>query len=333
MPRRVVRPFGASVTATRGVSMLVGLVVLGLLYDTASKPRNWGWLSKEHKSDQIAASEITTSDPASFDNSAEQFDDTTDGKDDRAPGETERFTGNAGLVRDRTNLMRREMTAYWQLMEWSNAQTFNQMNQRSLVEPSFSELWEDPDRFRGKLIRLRLNVRRVIKYEAPANDVDVKEVFEAWGWTDNSKSYPYVVVFSKAPVALPIGADVECEVRFVGYFLKIMAYSAHDKPMGAPLLVGRAELVESNLKRHSLSHNKSLNSSLFPMALGLLGLSVIYVLLKRNLKGSRNATRKLNGATSGEDLSEIDVSATTSEGTDNDISHKTLDLNNLKIDT
>src|SRR5581483_11969283 len=136
---------------------------------------------------------------------------------------------------DRAPLRPREMPLYWQLMQWSRTQPIQQLERRATVEPPFKDFFEVPQKQRGKPIRLRMHVTRVLQYDAPENPLGLKECYEAWGWTDESKSFPYVIVFPDLPSGMPVGKDAHAEVVFVGYFLKVMSYTAFDATRGAPL--------------------------------------------------------------------------------------------------
>lgn len=149
-----------------------------------------------------------------------------------------------GLATDGTPLKPKEMPAYWQLMRWSQTASSADLEQRALQDVPFTQLCEQPDKYRGKLISMRLHVRRVLKYDAPVNPLELQDVYEAWGWTDESRSFPYVVVFSQCPQGLPIGTEVQAEANFIGYFLKVMKVEgAKNNARGAPLLIGRMQLA------------------------------------------------------------------------------------------
>lgn len=273
--------------------MLLGLAVLWMIYTTARKPDNWSWLATRGQGDADNQIDMATT----IDNTTANagLETVISGPNDLVPEEQQQFKKNSGLVRDRTELMRREMTSYWQLMAWGRTQTFGELRKRAQIEPNFSELWEDPDRFRGVPIRLKLNVRRVIQYEAPKNDVGVAEVFEAWGWTDNSKSYPYVVVFPDKPDGLPIGSEVESEIIFTGYFLKIMAYTAFDKRLGAPLLVGKAQVVASNSKARAAVFNNERRLAFLPIAGAVCAVAGGFVFYRRWLRVNSHRSNEPRG--------------------------------------
>jgi hypothetical protein len=179
------------------------------------------------------------------------------------------------MVRDRTPLKGREMPAYWTMLRWSRTQKFSELEKRATAEPVFSQLWEEPNKYRGHLYKLRLHVRRVLEYDAPENPIGLKRAYEIWGWTENSKSFPHVVVVPELPPGLKVGADSEGEAVFVGYFLKIMSYTAFDADRGAPLFVGRARTVTPGYGARAQASSSSIG--IWELAaLGLTAIAVIF---------------------------------------------------------
>ena len=145
-----------------------------------------------------------------------------------------------------------EMPAYWRCLKWARAQSFADLERRAVKRIVYTQLWEQPDKYRGKLIRLRLHVRRILDWEAPENSAGVRRVYEAWGWTDESKSFPYVVVFSEVPEGIRLGDNLQEEGLFVGYFLKTIAYTAYNKNRSSPLLLGRMKWLGSTAPAHPI---------------------------------------------------------------------------------
>mgnify|MGYP000204834030 CR=1 FL=1 len=240
MHRKIVRPFGSSIPASRGLSMLLALAVLWVTYQTVREPATWRWLAMPND-DSMAAQVAIGSAEAQV--AAEEV--VVPGPNDLDPAAMAEFQSREELITDRTELRPREMIAYWQLMAWSRTQSFEEFEKRAGKEPAFTQLWDQPGLYRAKPVRLKMHVRRVLQYDAPENPLGLKVAYEAWGWTDESKSFPYTVVFADKPDALPVGSDIEGEVVFVGYFLKNMAYTAFDKRRAAPLMVGRVRMTGS----------------------------------------------------------------------------------------
>jgi hypothetical protein len=148
-------------------------------------------------------------------------------------------------VFDKHAIVESDMPAYWKLMKWARSLSFAELEERARRDVPFTKLWEEPDKHRGELIRLRLHVRRVVEWDgAPKNPAGVKTTYDVSGVTDESKTNPYVVVCFELPPEIPVEADTYAEAVFVGYFLKILAYQGGDeKNRGAPLLIGRMKAV------------------------------------------------------------------------------------------
>lgn len=241
MRRRTVHPFGQATPTMRLVSMVTALLVLWMLYGRLKDPATWTFLVDEHP----IASANAQADPSAEATMESEAEEIVAGPNDLDESEAMAIRELFELVTDRSPLKSREMDAYWRLMDWSRTQSFDQLERRARQDVAFTRLWEQPEMYRGEPICLRLHVRRVLQYDAPGNPSGINKVCEAWGWTDESRSFPYVVVFPGTLPGLPIGTDVRAEIHFTGYFLKIMTYSAFDHTRGAPLLIGRAKVVST----------------------------------------------------------------------------------------
>src|ERR1700685_294437 len=235
------------------------LIVLGLLYSWTRNPQNWRWMASD--ADTAAASE----EPPSRQHAGSPTGNAADGAagspagpatgepaETIVPGPTDQEESEAdsarnlfGAVSDRTPLAEIEMPAYWRCLKWARAQSFAELERRADKHILFTRFWEEPDKYRGKPIRLRLHVRRIVEWDAPKNSPGVRRVYEVWGWTDESKSFPYLVVLGELPEGMPVGDNLHREGIFVGYFLKTMAYTAYNKNRSSPLLLGRMKWLAS----------------------------------------------------------------------------------------
>jgi hypothetical protein len=213
----------------RIVSALGLLAVISMMIVRASDESTWKWLAPNQSPPAVT---LVASEPA-IDAPAIDREPIPDAEEREAASE------EFQAVSDQEKLSEIEMPAYWRLARWGSEQSFNDMWRDARHDVLFTDLWEQPEKYRGQLIALKLHVKRVLHHEAPANSAGVRDVYEAWGWTDESKSFPYLVVFTEAPPDMPLGADVYGNATFVGYFLKTMAYEAFDARRAAPLLIGR----------------------------------------------------------------------------------------------
>ncbi|MFO1019162.1 MAG: hypothetical protein U0903_00460 [Planctomycetales bacterium] len=222
----------------RIVSLVFLLALIGVMINWARKPENWKWLASERGATVVVAT-TALEEPGT----APRRETVEPGPTDLDPQEKKSVQMAYEVIKDRAPLSVEEMSAYWKFMGWTRHQSFAEMLKRARKDLLFVHLWEQPEKYRGELIELRVHLRRILSHDAPANNANVKTVYEAWGPTDDSKSYPYVLVMSELPDQMPMGAKIEEEGVFVGYFLKNLAYEAFNARRAAPLLVGRLQRI------------------------------------------------------------------------------------------
>lgn len=220
----------------RLLTMLAMLVLLGMMIAHTSRPETWLWLTENEArggpNEEIPppnAKGVVPPPPEVL----------VPNPTDQDPEEWKAVTELFRNVRDKIPMEIEEMPAYWRLFKWARAQTMASMEARAQKSPFFTQFWDKADQTRGKLVTLRLHIRRVLSHEAPENSAGVTRVYELWGVTDESRGHPYVVITSDLPPTLEEGANVTGEAVFCGYFLKVLGYEASDAKRGAPLLIGK----------------------------------------------------------------------------------------------
>ncbi len=162
------------------------------------------------------------------------------------PAEKQLLDNELQLIEDKTQLDGLEMGSYWRLLSWVKDQSTTELSQRARRDVLFTHLIQRPSQYRGQLIHLKLNLKRSIRYEAGPNRLGVEWLYEAWGGSSDSHSYPYCVIFTDWPKGMPLGEGIEEEVTVDGYFLKHMKYESRDeKNRFAPLIVGRLDWHEN----------------------------------------------------------------------------------------
>jgi hypothetical protein len=159
--------------------------------------------------------------------------------------ETDAFQEEAEVLIDRgLNLEGFEMAPYWRLVRWAQQSPADKLAPRAERRIAFNDFVQDTNKWRGKLVRLKLNARRVLKWDMPkTTPKDIPQLYEIWGSTDESQAWLYVVITPDLPAGLSLGNVYE-EVTFYGYFLKLQGYhEGGAKPnapaLYAPLLIGR----------------------------------------------------------------------------------------------
>lgn len=247
------------------------LVVLFMLINRARDPEVWRWLASDQGDDvtpPAAAPQVAGKAPAQSKEAGQEPAAPSESEPPSQPAEEplvatgptdqdpeeieymkEAFQAVVDLSLENTKV---EMVAYQRLVEWSLHQPFELMNRRAQRNVLATQLFNAPDDYRGKLIRLNLLVIRVLKwdlkiYDEDATGKDAKPaktipVYEAWGTTPDSGAHPYNVILVDLPPGMPIGDSLHNRVRFVGYFFKVQKYyDGLHRVNRAPVLIGRAD--------------------------------------------------------------------------------------------
>ena len=139
---------------------------------------------------------------------------------------------------------REEMPAYWRLLSWAEHQDISLLQKRAKKDVVFNDFIQSPDKYRGQLVALKLNVRRILGDDPGKNPLGLKRIYEVWGFTTESQAWLYVGVTGHIPEGMPIGPTIEEQVTFYGYFLKLQGYHEagarpNARPLIAPVLVGK----------------------------------------------------------------------------------------------
>ena len=234
--------------------MITFLVVLGVIIHRAAQPETWTWLA----GDKEAAAKLAQAKPAAARSPATKpavqpehvVPGPTDLDIEEQDAAAEEFLAltDGGLEQGVE-----EMPAYWRLFRWAEHQTTAQMTKRAAKDVVFNEFMRDPDAQRGKLFTLKLDIRRVLAYPAPENKAGIKTVYELWGVTTESRAWLYCVLTAHLPEGMPVGPKVYETATVTGYFYKQQGYyeggaGPRDKPLRAPLLIGRVTWKPSELR-------------------------------------------------------------------------------------
>lgn len=254
------RPPGALFRGSELVRFVTVIVMFGvvfLLFSRAKDASTWRWLVTDAEPSnggpvesaspgliQTADDRATTAVHGLSATATEPA-----GATDLDADELEQARWEFQAVEDKSPLLREEMPSYWRLVSWIRRQPAHALAERARRDVLFTHLMESPAKRRGELIRVRLHLMRSLRHEADENKIGVKWLYEAWGWSNDSQPWPYVVIFPDWPRGMPLGADIREEASVDGYFLKLMAYRAHDdKRRVAPLLIGRLTWHPSPLR-------------------------------------------------------------------------------------
>ncbi|MFO1095299.1 MAG: hypothetical protein U0992_18645 [Planctomycetaceae bacterium] len=237
----------AGVTMRLG-SAIVALLILGMIYSRARDPRTWRWLAPEDGAPPVAAI------PAQAGQGAPPVTPPVAPVEVVVPGPTDLDEADSQEVQtqfsalgDKSALAKEDMPAYWRVMRWTRAQTFDELLARADQNVLYTQfLTGDPNNQRGKPFRLRLHIAMIVELtgkDVPENSAGVDKLYEVWGRTDDSSTFLYSIICPELPPGMRIGKDIHEEGVFVGYFLKVMPYQAAVKGLAAPIMIGRLRAV------------------------------------------------------------------------------------------
>ena len=238
----------------RLLSAIVLLGIIGLLCVQTRQVKLWSLIANDDSQNMptVKPGASAASEPEQM----EWKETIVEGPTSDDPEEQDDAKADFPALFDKQDILAEEMPSYWRLLRWTQAESTESLHARSRNDLVYTHLAQDPEKYRGTLVSLRLHLKRVLRHDAPQNSDNLGKVFEAWGTTKESGSNPYVVIFPEKQPQLPLGADVFEEAKFEGFFLKLLSYEARDgHKRYAPLLVGRLNWMENPasvaLKRQS----------------------------------------------------------------------------------
>jgi hypothetical protein len=144
---------------------------------------------------------------------------------------------------DKAPVLPRESAAYGKLLEKVRDTSPQDLSKQARRDIFFTHVWERPEKYRGVPIHLQGTAKKIITYEVSKAMAPSERLYEIWFFSDENKSFPYVVVIQDTPPGLIVGDEIEARVTVDGYFLKLMGYRAGDHLRAAPMLVGRVKFA------------------------------------------------------------------------------------------
>ncbi len=110
------------------------------------------------------------------------------------------------------------------------------LEQLAVKRFTYRALFEDPERFRGRVLTFRGRVRRIVP--VPPGPGSGEPYFEAWVFTADSGHLPYCVISVRRPAALPVARRLNEYCRVVGVFLGWWKHETADgRLLSSPIVV------------------------------------------------------------------------------------------------
>jgi hypothetical protein len=277
----------------RLVRMLSFLVLVIIAIRWSGKPEHWHWIappepqgSADNQQTATETAEISNpeirvaSGPGGTDaNSRDQVEKRTDSSNgDSAvssvdmpvtpftPALLETIEDNSLGVRNA------EAEAFYAML----AQSRNRMSQEQLTpagdDVSYTVLMANASHYRGELVTITGDVRRLIEIPVEWNESGIDRLHEAWIFTADSGNNPYRVITTSVPDEMSRGENIHERARVTGYFFKLQGYAALKGLHTAPLiLTNRLQrlALPADPKRPGSRWNLLLTAGLIVVALSL----------------------------------------------------------------
>jgi hypothetical protein len=134
-----------------------------------------------------------------------------------------------------------ESQAYNYILVQANRLSPSAFARSARRDVTFAHLFEEPGVYRGQVIHIEGQLRRLRKFNAPrlAANEGVKTIYEAWIFDAVHTRNAYCVILTELPPGLKPAERMDRYVAFDGYFFKRYRYEAGDGWRDAPLLIGR----------------------------------------------------------------------------------------------
>ncbi|MCA9118038.1 MAG: hypothetical protein KDA79_23360, partial [Planctomycetaceae bacterium] len=101
---------------------------------------------------------------------------------------------------------------------------------------SYFDMVTFPQRYAGRAVLVRGNVRRILSYQAPEG-CDAETLYESWVYSADSAANPVIVLTTSLPEGLAPGEELFASVSVTGYFFKLFNHLPQQPERRAPLLL------------------------------------------------------------------------------------------------
>ncbi len=236
--------------------MLVGmLMAVILIMFEAAKPSNWEWMWKFEKTSGGAQAESTANAMASgpIDNRLNTREPATPGVPDSFRSEIasdsefafgavsiddlrpEMFSG----IEDDTFFRAEENAAWFMLLDILRQTSIAELQDRSIGEVAFAQLFHQTNDLRGKLVTVTGAIRRAHRVPAAKNELGIKSYWQCWVRPTDGSNSPIVLYTLDLPENVGEGMDIRQSASFTGFCFKRWAYNSASGPRVAPILLAK----------------------------------------------------------------------------------------------
>ena len=143
------------------------------------------------------------------------------------------------MIRDNTVFRHSESETWFAILATLRDAPLKDLQTAPADTVGFTQLFQQPDEYRGKLVRVTGNVRRAHFVQAHKNVQGIDGYWQCWLFPTGSKN-PLVIYSLQMPDGFPKGMKIAEHVEFVGISYKLWAYQAVKDILTAPLIIAKA---------------------------------------------------------------------------------------------
>lgn len=121
-----------------------------------------------------------------------------------------------------------EADAYYRVLAKAEATPLDDLQAHAQSDALFVNLMTSPERYRGRVVTVIGELRRLFEIPAPENDYGLTKLYEAWICTEESGENPYRIVCTSIPDDFKPQETSRVAVKVTGYFFKREGYQTWD---------------------------------------------------------------------------------------------------------
>lgn len=238
--------------------MLVGaLAIVVMSIFKSANPKNWAWLNPPQKQRQ----QLSPEEELRIKQLQETLTQQAVGQPDKMAAPKKKRAGGAQKVAPAVDhaqelripknvfakinenalfIRHAEGEAYWTVFAKLKALPQAELEQAALRDVTYTQLFSDPDFYRGRLVTLEGELLQLNKLPPHENPAKIDTVYEGWLRNADSGKNPYVFHCLDKPAGLVTGNKLSEKVTVTGYFFKRYQYPAQSGlTYAAPMLLAK----------------------------------------------------------------------------------------------
>ncbi len=212
----------------RLLSLTVALLLVLVAMEHAAQPKNWAWMWQ--LGNGRPALSQTPAQPARPPDQVVEAIPVADVAQWHFTADELRW------IQDDTLFRPAEQPVWWAMFARLLQTPPERLRAAALRDVTALQLLGQMDYYRGKLVDVSGQLRRVNRVAAPANDLGIDSYYQAWVFQENQ---PIVVYSLEVPSALIDVAGDGQSVRLIGYAFKRWPYRAAEGLISAPVVLTR----------------------------------------------------------------------------------------------